>query len=376
MSAPPDGRKTGRWVAPGRVNLIGEHTDYNDGFVLPLAIPRYCTVVATSRDDARVRIRSRQRPGESARFGTDTAPGEVDGWAAYAAGVVWAFDQAGHGVPGMDLIVDSDVPAGAGLSSSAALECAVAVAVDGLAGLGLDRSVLARLAQRAENDFVGVPCGVMDQMASMHGRRGRLVFLDARSGAVEHVPFDLGAVGLALLVVDTRAPHRLVGGEYAARRRDCELAAHRLDVPALREATLEQVESATLPEELLRRARHVVTENARVIDVVDGLRSGADPREIGASLTASHLSLRDDFEVSVPELDTAVDAALAAGAHGARLTGGGFGGSVIALVDTDTVETVAHAVADAFATRGFATPQSFTVQAADGAHRLADSSGT
>ncbi|HET7327579.1 MAG TPA: galactokinase [Nocardioidaceae bacterium] len=362
----------GVWVAPGRVNLIGEHTDYNDGFVLPLAIPQRCRVRATTRDDGRVRASSAQRPGEPASFGVDTRPGDVSGWAAYVAGVVWSFRRAGHDVPGMDLAVDSDVPAGAGLSSSAALECAVAAAVNDLADLGLDRSALARLAQRAENDYVGVPCGVMDQMAAMHGAPGRLVLLDTRTEAVEHVPLDLGAAGLALLIVDTRAPHRLVGGEYAERRRECEQAARHLGVPALRDATREQVECSGLPDTLRRRARHVVTESARVLDVVDTLRSGADPRAIGVALSASHTSLRADFEVTVPELDVAVESALTAGAHGARMTGGGFGGSALALVDSGTAPRVAGAVADAFAARGFQAPQSCTVEPAAGVHRLAD----
>ncbi|MPZ95701.1 MAG: galactokinase [Propionibacteriales bacterium] len=362
---------SGSWVAPGRVNLIGEHTDYNDGFVLPLAIPLQATARVSRRDDRTVRARSRQRRAERREFTVDTEPGDVTGWASYVAGVFWAFRQAGHQVPGADIAVNSTVPGGAGLSSSAALECVVALALSDLAGLDLAPDELARLAQRAENDYVGMPCGVMDQMASMRGAEGQLVFLDTRSGHTEHVPFDLAAAGLALLVVDTRAPHRLVKGEYAERRADCEQAAKLLGVPALRDAELGDLTPDRLPDRLLRRARHVVTENARVLRVVEQLRAGTDPRAIGPELNASHDSLREDFEVTVPELDVAVATAVDAGAHGARMTGGGFGGSIIALVDDHAVEAVAAAVAAEFDRRGFTAPRHFTATAARGAHRLA-----
>ncbi|HMA45958.1 MAG TPA: galactokinase, partial [Frankiaceae bacterium] len=258
---------------------------------------------------------------------------------------------------------------GAGLSSSAALECAAAAALDDLFGLGLSRPALALVAHAAEHDFVGVPVGVMDQMASMLCTAGHALFLDARSYEVEQVPLDLAGAGLALLVIDTRAPHRLVDGAYEDRRRTCEDAARRLGVPALRDVADLPGALAALPDPLARRrVRHVVTENARVLDVVERLRAGA-PTAVGAVLTASHESLRDDYEVSSPELDLAIDAALAAGALGARMTGGGFGGCAIALVRAPAAEAVRRAVVRAFAAAGYAAPVGFPVTPAPGAHR-------
>ncbi|MGH3355670.1 MAG: galactokinase [Nocardioidaceae bacterium] len=367
-----------RWSAPGRVNLIGEHTDYNDGFVLPLALPHRTTVDVSLRDDDRIGVRSALRPDEPATFAVSTQPGDVTGWAAYVAGVVWALRERGLAVPASDLSVESDVPLGAGLSSSAALECAAATAFNDLGAFGLGRSELARVAQEAENSYVGMPCGMMDQMAAMHGAPGQLVFLDTRTSDVEHVPFDLDASGLALLVVDTRAPHRLVDGEYSQRRHDCEEAAQTLGLASLRDARpdlLDGPAKRVLSERLQRRARHVVTENARVLEVVEILRTGDDPRAIGPALTASHESLRVDFEVTVPELDTAVEVLLAAGAHGARMTGAGFGGSVIALVEADAADDAAGAVRAAFAERDLAEPRDFTVAPAAGAGADTDRAG-
>jgi galactokinase len=359
----------GLWAAPGRVNLIGEHTDYNDGFVLPVALAQRVVVAAGLSPDRTTRLRSMQSPGDEVMVDASAvAPGEVTGWGAYVAGVAWAMRLDGHAVRDIDMVVDGDVPLGAGLSSSAALECAAAIAWSDLSGLSLDRTVVAGLCQRAENEFVGAPTGAMDQMASMHGRDGHAVFLDTRSMAVEHIPFDPSARGLALVVMDTRAPHRHVDGEYAARRRDCEQAARLLGVPALRDAAVADI--ATLPRSLLRRARHVVSENARVVEVADLLRSGADPRRIGPTLTASHVSLRDDFEITVPEVDVAVDALLEAGAHGARITGGGFGGCVIALVEDASVGASVSAVESAYAERGFDPPTWFLAVPSAGAHRL------
>jgi galactokinase len=361
----------GIWAAPGRVNLIGEHTDYNDGYVLPLALAQRTFAAAAISTDGRTRVRSLQSPGDVPAFAAaEVAPGQVDGWGAYVAGVAWALQEAaGAAVGNLDLVVDSDVPLGAGLSSSAALECAAATAWVDLLGLEMDPTTLARICQRAENEFVGAPTGVMDQMAAMHGRSGCAVFLDTRSLAVEHVPFDLAAQGLALVVLNTNAPHRHVDGEYASRRWDCEEAARLLGVPALRDVALTDLQ--LLPPGLLPRARHVVTENARVLDVVALLRSGADPREIGPALTASHASLRDDFEVTVPEVDVAVDALLTAGAHGARITGGGFGGCVIALVEADDADDAVAAVETAYRSTGFTAPVAFLATPSDGAQRLA-----
>jgi galactokinase len=358
----------GVWVAPGRVNLIGEHTDYNDGFVLPFALRQRVVCTAARRADARLVARSAQAPGPAVDV-VDPGPGSLTGWGAYVAGVVWALRVAGHDVGGLDVSVDGDLPLGAGLSSSAALSCAVALACADLFGLQVSRTELARAAQRAENDFVGAPVGIMDQMAVLHGRAGHALLLDTRSLDVTPVPLRLAEHGLALLVVDTRAPHRLVDGEYAARRRSCEAAASALGVVALRDASVAAVEGLA-DDVLRRRARHVVTENLRVHGVAKVLLTGGDPRAIGPALTASHVSLRDDFGVSCAELDTAVDAALSAGAHGARMTGGGFGGCAIALVDAAAAADVATAVERAFGKRGFTTPAWFLAEPSDGATRL------
>ena len=362
----------GVWAAPGRVNLIGEHTDYNDGFVLPAAIDRLVLVAAGRRDGGRLRLWSLQAEPPADLELAGIGPGTVGGWAAYPAGVAWALGQAGVELGGADLVVDGDVPAGSGLSSSAALECATATALADLGGAGLDRAALAGLARRAENEVVGVPSGVMDQMVSMLGRAGHALFLDTRSLGAEQVPLPLEAAGLCLVVIDTRAGHRLVDGAYADRRAACQAAAAVLGVPALRDATPALLEryAAALGDPGLRRARHVVTENARVLAAVELLRAG-DLDRLGPLLAASHASLRDDYEVSSPELDTAVEAAVAAGAVGARMTGAGFGGSAIALVETALAGRVADRARDAFAAAGFGPPQATAVVPSDGARRLA-----
>jgi galactokinase len=360
------------WAAPGRLNLIGEHTDYNDGFVLPFALAQTTSVMATAlRGPRRWTATSRHTHG-TVRFSTaDLQPGRVTGWAAYVAGVVWALTEAGHDVPGADLAVDSDVPVGAGLSSSAALECATLCALCDLGDLDVPIGDRPRLAQRAENDYVGVPCGIMDQTASILGRPGHALFLDCRSLAVEHIPFDVASAGLAVLVIDSRAQHQHVENEYAARRRTCEEAARALGVPALRDVADLDAALAALPDDLMRRrTRHIVTENARVLDTVALLRAG-QVREIGPLLTASHASMRDDYEITVPETDLAVEVAGDTGAYGARMTGGGFGGCVLALVDTAAVGDVVDAVAKAYAARDYAPPTSFTATPEQGAHRVA-----
>jgi galactokinase len=363
----------GLWAAPGRVNLIGEHTDYNDGFVLPFALPHRTVVAASPAAPGQWTVRSEQS-GDTISFTTaETAePGRVTGWGAYVAGVIWALGEAGFDVPGARLAIASDVPVGAGLSSSAALESAVLTALADLGDLDLPVDDRPELAQRAENQYAGMPSGIMDQSASIRCRAGHALFLDCRSLEIEHIPFDLSAVGLAILVIDSRAPHQHVTGEYAARRAACEAAATTLGVPALRDVTVEGLAAALsrLPDDVTRRrVRHVVTEDQRVQDTVALLRAGRAP-EIGPLLTASHASMRDDFEITVPEVDTAVEAALAAGAYGARMTGGGFGGCVLALVDADASDTVTAAVADAYAERAFTPPESFTALAGPGAGRL------
>jgi galactokinase len=361
----------GVWAAPGRVNLIGEHTDYNDGFVLPAAIDRLVLVAAGRRAGGRLRLWSLQAGPPADLELAGIGPGKVGGWAAYPAGVAWALGQAGVELAGADLVVDGDVPPGSGLSSSAALECATATALADLGAAGLDPVALAGLARRAENEVVGVPSGVMDQMVSMLGRAGHALFLDTRSLGTEQVPLPLEAAGLCLLVIDTRAGHRLVDGAYADRRAACEAAAATLGVPALRDATVALLErhAAALGDPGLRRARHVVTENGRVLAAVELLRAG-DLDRLGPLLAASHASLRDDYEVSSPELDTAVEAAVAAGAVGARMTGAGFGGSAIALVEAALAGRVADRARDAFAAAGFGSPRVTAVVPSDGARRL------
>jgi galactokinase len=353
----------GVWAAPGRVNLIGEHTDYNDGFVLPFALPQRTAVAASPLDGQRWAVTS-ELGGQTVEF---TLGDKIEGWAAYVAGVVWVLAELGHQVSGARLTVASDVPIGSGLSSSASLECAVLTALIELGGLDIPITDRPRLAQRAENDYVGMPCGILDQSASVLCTAGNALFMDCRSLRTEQIPFDLAADGLAVLVIDTRAPHQHAGGEYAARRAACERAAAELGVPALRDAVPADLDRLS-DDLLVRRARHIITENQRVLDTIELLRSGRH-REIGPLLTASHASMRDDFEITVPEVDTAVVSALAAGAYGARMTGGGFGGCVIALIDADHVDVVADAVAKAFAERGFAAPAAFRAVPSAGAGR-------
>jgi len=360
--------------SPGRVNLIGEHTDYNDGLVLPFAIAARATVAAGTNPDGVVRVVSAQRPAEPVVHPlSDLLPGgaATSGWAAYLFGVLWALQSHGIPVGGIDLALDSVVPTGAGLSSSAAVECATALAASTLAGVRVPVETLARIAQQAENDFVGVPCGLMDQMASTAARAGHLLFFDIGRDIVEHIPFDPGGSGLAVLVIDTRAHHSLADGEYAKRRASCEQAAAELGIDSLREldnCDLDAALSRLSSDLLRRRVRHIVTENERVRDVVELLHEGR-MAEIGQLMTRSHVSLRDDYEVSAVELDIAVDAALSAGALGARMTGGGFGGSTIALIPTDQQQALADAVTAAFDRRGFAAPVIRPVSPADGARR-------
>jgi galactokinase len=317
-----------------------------------------------------LRIRSLQR-GETVEI-ADLDGARRNGWPAYPAGVAWALRQAGHPIGGADLAIDSSLPAGAGLSSSAALECAVGRELADLHGVSLEPVQLAILAQRAENQFVGVPCGIMDQLAATAGRAGHALFIDVRALAIRPVPFDPGAAGLALLVVDTRTRHQLTDGGYADRRAACERAAARLGVPALRDVPFESLERelARLDDPVLvRRARHVVSEDERVLRAIDLLEAG-QVAAIGPLLTASHASLRDDFEVSCAELDLGVDTALATGALGARMIGGGFGGSLLALVPRDRAAAVEAEIAAAFEAAGFAPPSCFEAIPTDGARRL------
>ena len=364
----------GLWSAPGRVNLIGEHTDYSGGLVLPFAIDARATVAVGPAATGGFRVTSAQRRAAVTTVAEgDLRPGgaAARGWPAYPLGVLWSLREAGFDVPPLDLALDSTVPAGAGLSSSAAVECAVALAVSDLLGLGLEREHLARIAQHAENDFVGMPCGLMDQMASSACTAGHALFFDIGASHIEQIPFDPDAVGLQVLVIDTHAHHALADGEYARRRAECEAAARTLGVdflsqigPADLDAALGRLGEATLR----RRVRHVVGENDRVRRVVALLRAGR-LAEAGPELSASHASLRDDFEVSCIELDVAAAAAERAGALGARMVGGGFGGSVIALVHEEDAHAVGVAVSAAATEHRFAAPTVRAVRPADGARR-------
>ena len=362
----------GVWQAPGRVNLIGEHTDYNDGLVLPFAINRSTTVAVSARADRTVRLASAFAAADPVEFDLDTfAPDQAAGWSAYPAGVAWELERAGITVPGFDLYVTSDVPVGAGLSSSAALECAVALALSDLTGAGLGRAELADIGRRAENNVVGAPTGIMDQSASMLGTRDCAVYLDCRDLSSHPVPLGLAESGLLCLVIDTKVSHAHATGGYAERRASCVRGARVLGVGALRDLDAADLPRAAciLDDVTFRRVRHIVTENERVARTAELLTTHG-PLAIGDLLDASHRSMRDDFEISCPELNLAVDTARANGAIGARMTGGGFGGSAIALVPVDDADQVRSAVLAGFAVRGLRAPDVFAVLPAEGARRL------
>lgn len=364
----------GVWAAPGRVNLIGEHTDYNDGFVMPFALPHTTVAAVTRRTDGTLRLHSGDVDGGVVELRVEElTPGSDRDWTAYPAGVVWALREAGHPVTGADVHLASTVPSGAGLSSSAALEVVVALALNDLYELGLAGWQLARLCQRAENVYVGAPTGIMDQTASACCTDGHALFLDTRDLSQRQIPFDLAAEGMRLLVVDTRVKHAHSDGEYGKRRAGCEKGADLLGVDALRDVPYADLDAALQrlgdEEEVRRLVRHIVTENQRVERVVALLQAG-ETRAIGPVLTEGHASLRDDFRISCPELDLVVDTANASGALGARMTGGGFGGSAIVLVEAADEDAVTKAVVDAFAAAGFTAPRVFAAVPSPGAHRL------
>ena len=360
--------------APGRVNLIGEHTDYNDGFVMPFALPHTAVAAVSRRTDGVLRLHSSDVEGSVVELRLDDLAPESDrNWTAYPAGVVWALREAGHPVTGADVHLASTVPAGAGLSSSAALEVVVALALNDLYDLGLQRWQLARLCQRAENVYVGAPTGIMDQTASACCEAGHALFLDTRDLSQKQIPFDLAAEGMVLLVVDTRVKHSHSEGEYGKRRAGCERGAALLGVDALRDIPYGELDAALErlgdDEEAVRLVRHIVTEDERVEKTVALLESGRT-RAIGPVLIAGHASLRDDFRISCPELDLVVDTALASGALGARMTGGGFGGSAIVLAEAADVEPLTKAVQEAFAAAEFTAPRVFEAVPSAGARRL------
>ena len=355
-------------AAPGRVNLIGEHIDYSDGFVLPFAIKDRALVAARKRNDSTVRIASAQRRNKIVTVDINNVkPGLKGEWERYALGVLWAL-----GVKeGVDLLIDGHVPLGAGLSSSAALECSVATAMNHLFDMGYNLEELARLTQKAENQYVGVPCGIMDQSVSLMATQGSALLLDCRDLSTKNIPFDVASAGLELLIIDSQAHHALTDGGYAERRASCESAVAKLGITSLRELTLDQLDNSRelLTETEFVRARHAVTEMKRVLDCVQAL-SDSNFAQVGDLINQSHVSLRDDYTVSCPELDTAVDAALSAGALGARMVGGGFGGSAIALIQASkTVETI-NVIERAFSSKGFKAPRFFTSLPSQGAELL------
>jgi galactokinase len=344
--------------APGRVNLIGEHIDYSEGFVLPFAIADRTYALIAPNNDGLVRIASQQRKNRIFTIDIkDVKPGSAGDWEKYVLGVVWTLGIT----TGVDILVDGHVPSGAGLSSSAALECSVAVGLNSLFQLGKSLEDLARATQKAENDYVGMPCGIMDQSVSLMGRKGSALLLDCRDLTTESVPFDVASADLELLIIDTQAHHALVDGGYAERRASCESVASKLGIPSMRHLTMDLLDSrkSEVTEIEYVRARHAVTEIQRVKDAVSALRA-SDFTTLGRLINESHFSLRDDYTVSCPELDVAVDASLSAGALGSRMVGGGFGGSAIALIKADQIEAVKEAIKKAYADKGFKAPRFFT----------------
>lgn len=358
------------YAAPGRINLIGEHTDYNLGWALPIALPQRVVVRYRPDRSNTITVRSDRESGD-VEIPLGTAPGDITGWAAYIAGVMWALRSAGHRITGGSMAITSDVEMGSGLASSAALECAVLAALT--SGQSIDRVEQARIAQRAENSYVGAPTGLMDQLASLFGQPQHALLIDFRDLTVQPVPFDPDAAGVSLLVMNSRAAHRHAGGEYAARRASCERVAAALQVDSLRELQprgLAALDGLADPRDT-RRARHVLTENQRVFDFVAALEDSDYP-EAGKILTASHASMRDDFEITTPHIDLIADTAVRAGALGARMTGGGFGGCVIALVPSDLAGQVGDTVRKAVTQAGHPEPTIAHARASLGAEQLRD----
>jgi galactokinase len=363
----------GVWSAPGRVNLIGEHTDYNEGFVLPFAIDRRTFAALARRDDGLVRVSSGSQHGTGEYVLRGASRATVHGWAAYPLGVAWGLGQLGAdlaALPGFDVHFVSDVPLGAGLSSSAALESALAIALNDVWQLGLSRTRLVQAAHLAENDFVGAPTGILDQSASLLARDGAALFIDCRDGSSSPVDLQLDTSELSVLVIDTKVNHEHASGGYAARRASCEKAARALGARALRDATIPQLVAARgrLDDETYRRARHVITEDKRVVDTVEALRT-AGPSAIGDLMSASHRSMRDDFEISTPELDLAVNVSQDSGAIGARMTGGGFGGSAIALAPVGVIPQLRTMIDRKFSMHDYTRPEMFVVRPSQGARR-------
>lgn len=361
--------------APGRINLIGEHIDYSDGFVLPFAVKDRIYASVRKRDDRTIRIASVQRSDQIVTINLDNVkPGARGNWELYPLGVIWALGIGGGIDKGIDLLIDGRVPLGAGLSSSAALECSVAVALNQLFSLGYDLETLARLTQFAENDYVGVPCGIMDQSVSLMAHAGHALLLDCRDLSKRYIPFDLAASGLELLIVDTRVHHALVDGGYAERRASCESVAGKLGVDTMRDLSGKELGASrqALTHTEYIRARHAVTEMDRVMQAVCALEDN-DFTRLGHLLNESHRSLRDDYTVSCPELNAVVDVANDVGALGARMVGGGFGGSAIALINANDSKRTIAAIEQSFASSKFTAPRFYTSLPGDGAGIIRDS---
>ena len=356
--------------APGRINLIGEHVDYQDGLVMPAAIDRYVFAAAAPITEPEVRLWSSSDGGEPLVIALerDVPLGGDRAWANYAFGVAAKYRDAGHPSRGFEIVLDSNLPLGAGLSSSAALESATALIVEALAGIELPAKERALLCQAAEHDFAGVPCGIMDQLAVNAGIAGHALKIDCRS--LEITPAPLPAE-LAAVVVDSKVKHALADGEYAKRRADCETAAATLKLKSLRDATMEAVEDASgnLGDRVYRRARHVVSEIARVRAFTAALDGGETARA-GALMAESHASLRDDYEVSCPELDALVEIANELGAVGARMMGGGFGGSTVNIVEADSSGDFAQKIAERYREKQGKEVEAFVVRPVAGACRI------
>ena len=359
-------------AAPGRVNLIGEHIDYCDGFVLPLAIERYIVIAATPNGRNEVRLRSVGQPEATISLEEEITLAEPK-WSNYARGVIHGFQQRGHAIPGFDACFVSSVPSGGGLSSSAALECAVATLLEGLLDTTLDTKEKALLAQKAEHDFAGVPCGIMDQFASAFGQKDQLILIDCQNGEPELIPFN--NPDLEIIVANTCVSHDLSDGGYAARRKDTEDGLAAIGKNSWRDATMEDVESAkeAMGDRVYRRSRHVVGEIARTIAAAQCFKSG-DYADIGRLMKDSHDSLRDDFNVSCPELDLMVQIAeeigFDGGVLGSRMTGGGFGGSTVTLCLKDKAREIATAMHERYLSETKITPEIFATRPAQGAHLL------
>jgi galactokinase len=352
--------------APGRVNLIGEHTDYNDGFVLPMAIDRAVWLALRPRSDGQVRLHSLDLKTESAFLLNSLTP--ETGWIEYPKGVASELLKAGHILRGFDAVMTGDVPRGAGLSSSAAVELAVARAFAAVSGFEWDAPKMAKLSQRAENLWVGVNCGIMDQMASAACKAGHALFLDCRSLEIQHAPLP---PGISVVILDTSTRRGLVDSAYNERRSQCEEAARWFGVKALRDVSVEDLSKwkvgSELSEVAFRRARHIVTENARVLEAIEMMRNG-NVKRLGELFNASHASLRDDFEVTNEALNTMVECANEQkGCYGARMTGAGFGGCAVALVAEQEVEEFTQAVAAAYRQRSGLEASVYVCKASEGA---------